>query len=186
MHNPLTHTHTQAHCCIWCYIHICIGSIAASLAGLSSRIRACAQSLRAKDSKANKANKRQRSKRQKAEGQRSRQLTKQEMMFKDIRDPAYTCRYLYSLACARLCSLKREAARAAKAFPATPSSPPSPPLPVLPSATGSGSRSGSKMETQHFRSQNSFARKCPVSRASCRLPVGSYPEVPFGTLFSPP
>lgn len=84
---------------------------------MSSRIRACAQSLRAKDSKANKANKRQRSKRQKAEGQRSRQLTKQEMMFKDIRDPAYTCRYLYSLACARLCSLKREAARAAKAFP---------------------------------------------------------------------
>lgn len=152
---------------------------------MSSRIRACAQSLRAKDSKANKANKRQRSKRQKAEGQRSRQLTKQEMMFKDIRDPAYTCRYLYSLACARLCSLKREAARAAKAFPyKTLLSLLS--LPLLPSATGSGSRSGSKMETQHFRSQNSFARKCPVSRASCRLPVGSYPEVPFGALSSPP
>lgn len=124
----IIHSHTHNLTLYLYYIHICIGSIAASVAGLSLRIRACAQSLRAKDSKANKANKankagKAKGRRLKAKGKRSRQLTKQEMMFKDIKVPAYTCRYLYSLACARLCSLKRVAARAAKASPTTPSSP---------------------------------------------------------------
>lgn len=66
----IIHSHTHKLTLYLYYIHICIGSIAASLAGLSSRIRACAQSLRAKDSKANKASK--------AKGRRLKELATNE------------------------------------------------------------------------------------------------------------
>lgn len=69
----IIHSHTHKLTLYLYYIHICVGSIAASLAGLSSRIRACAQSLRAKDSKANKANKAS-----KAKGRRLKELATNE------------------------------------------------------------------------------------------------------------